>query len=329
MTTSRTRLGALLLVLAVAAPASAQIPDAPTLLAALGFSQSEIQQVTSGQIVTGEIKAASDRELVAAMAFSLPSPPSQIVAAMKSGQLAKTDPTMRAVGPFSSPPTASDLAKLTLSADQVSAYQNAAPGETLNLSAEEIAGFGQLSGANAAQVTAAVRTALLNRLTAYQKQGLAGIAPYARESGTRSCNDEIRTMTEASKALKQYVPKAYQMLLGYPGSKPPGTEESFRWSQLDAHGTPVIALTHAAYIPDGNAFVIAQRMFYVSASFNCEQAIAALLPVQNGTVVVYGNRTSTDQVEGWGGSAKRSIGSRLLEDQLQDQFQKAQSTLGK
>ena len=329
MTTSRTRLSALLLVLALAAPASAQIPDAPTLLAALGFSQSEIQQVTSGQIVTGEIKAASDRELVAAMAFSLPSPPSQIVAAMKSGQLAKTDPTMRAVGPFSSPPTAGDLAKLSLTADQVKAYQKAAPGSDLNLSAQEISTFDQLAGSNAAQVTSAVRTDLLGRLTAYQKQGLAGIAPYARESGTRSCNDEIRTMTEASKALKQYVPKAYQMLLGYPGSKPPGTEESFRWSQLDAHGTPVIALTHAAYVPDGSAFVIVQRMFYVSASFNCEQAIAALLPVQNGTVVVYGNRTSTDQVEGWGGSAKRSIGSRLLEDQLQDQFQKAQSTLGK
>jgi len=329
VTTSRTRLSALLLVLALAAPASAQIPDAPTLLSALGFSQNEIQQVTSGQIVRGEIKAASDRELVAAMAFSLPSPPSQVVSQLKTGQLAKTDPTMKAVGPFSSPPAAADLAKLTLSPDQVKAYQNAAPGGTLNLSTEEIATFAQLSGGTAAQVTAAVRTALLGRLTAYQKQGLAGIAPYARESGTRSCKDEIRTMTEASKSLKQYVPKAYQMLLDYPASKPPGTEETFRWSQLDAHGTPVIALTHAAYVPEGSAFVVVQRMFYVSASFNCEQALVGLLPVQGGSVVVYANRTSTDQVEGWGGSAKRSIGSRLLEDQLEKQFQNAQSAVGK
>ena len=34
-------------------------------------------------------------------------------------------------------------------------------------------------------------------------------------------------------------------------------------------------------------------------------------------MVVYGNRTSTDQVEGWGGGAKRSIGSKLLESQLE------------
>jgi hypothetical protein len=67
----------------------------------------------------------------------------------------------------------------------------------------------------------------------------------------------------------------------------------------------------------------------VSASFNCEQAIAALLPVQGGSVVVYGNRTSTDQVEGWGGSAKRSIGSKLLESQLESQFTKMQGAAGK
>ena len=68
---------------------------------------------------------------------------------------------------------------------------------------------------------------------------------------------------------------------------------------------------------DGNAYVVVQRMYYVSAGFNAEQAIAALVPVQGGTVMVYGNRTSTDQVTGWGGSAKRSIGSKLLESQLE------------
>jgi len=39
-------------------------------------------------------------------------------------------------------------------------------------------------------------------------------------------------------------------------------------------------------------------------------------PVQAGTVV-YGNRTSTGQIMGFGGSAKRSIGSKLLESQLE------------
>jgi hypothetical protein len=329
VTTSRTRLSALLLALAFAAPASAQIPDAPTLLSALGFTQDQIQQITSGQIVRGAIKAASDRELVAAMAFEVKNSPAQIVSQLKAGAGAKTDPTTKVSGQFGGGGSVNDLAKLSLDSSRAKVYTSASPGETLNLSTQEIATFDALAGSDAATVTNAVKSQLLARLKAYQQQGLAGIAPYAREDGSRSCNDELRTMAQASKALQKYVPTAYQYLLSYPNSKPAGTEEVFRWAQIDAHGTPALTLTHVAYVPDGNSYVLLQRMFYVSATFNCEQALAAFVPVQGGTAVVYANRTSTDQVEGWGGDMKRSIGSRLLESQLEDQFQTAQSTLGK
>jgi hypothetical protein len=117
------------------------------------------------------------------------------------------------------------------------------------------------------------------------------------------------------------------MLGSYPAGKPAGTEEIFRWTHFDAHGTPTISLQHNLYVPDGDAWMVVQRMFYVSASFNAEQALMALLPVQGGTVAVYGNRTSTDQVEGFGGSAKRSVGSRLLESQLEAIFQKARTAV--
>lgn len=62
------------------------------------------------------------------------------------------------------------------------------------------------------------------------------------------------------------------------------------------------------------------RQFYVSEGFNCEQAIAALLPAQGGTVVIYSNHTSTDQVEGFGGGAKRSIGRGMMAKQLEALF---------
>ena len=52
-----------------------------------------------------------------------------------------------------------------------------------------------------------------------------------------------------------------------------------------------------------------------------------MLPVQGGSVVIYANRTSTDQVTGWGGSVKRSIGSELLESQLEALFQKARAAV--
>jgi hypothetical protein len=63
----------------------------------------------------------------------------------------------------------------------------------------------------------------------------------------------------------------------------------------------------------------------VSTGYNAEAAFAALLPADEGTVVVYGNHTSTDQVAGFGGGAKRSIGSKLLSSQLQEMSAKIQS----
>jgi hypothetical protein len=72
----------------------------------------------------------------------------------------------------------------------------------------------------------------------------------------------------------------------------------------------------SAVVPDGDARVVVQRQFYVSTGYNTEQAVAPLLPVQTATVVVYGNRTSTGQITGLGGSSKRAIGSKMLASQL-------------
>jgi hypothetical protein len=328
MTRSRTRVASLLAIGFLAAPASAQIPAAPTLLAAVGLTPDQIQQVMSGHIVRGAIQPASERELVTSMAFLVPTSPSQFVADLKAGLGHKVDPDTLASGVFKGAGSAADLAKLTLepgAQKRAAAYTGATPGGDLNLSTQEIASFNKLAGSDVPTVTAAVRSALLARQTAYRQQGLAGIAPYARKDGSRSPADELRTATQAAKALQRYAPGAYQMLLDYPNSKPAGTEEVFRWAQINAHGTPTLTLTHASFIPDGNAWVVVQRIYYVSAGFNCVQAIAALLPVQNGTVVTYANRTSTDQVTGFGGGTKRSIGSKLLASQLEALFKKAQA----
>ena len=198
---------------------------------------------------------------------------------------------------------------------------SATPGGELNLSAEEIAAFRKLgAGAAPSVVQAQVRSALLARLSAYRARGLAGIAPYARGDGERSPADELRTASRAAKVLERYAPAAYQLLLSYPDAKPPGMEETFRWAHFDADGTPTLALTHLMLVPDGDAWIALERQFYVSTGYNAEQAVAAFLPSEAGTVVIYANRTSTDQITGIGGRAKRSIGSKALASQLETLF---------
>jgi hypothetical protein len=320
----------LVLVAGLAQPAAAQLPEAATFLAEIGFSKDQIAQVEAGKFVDTSIQPSSEREIVAAFAFLVQASPRELVNQLRTGLIDETDPNTIGFEMISGAPTLGHFAKLTLQPDapkRTQAYLGAKPGIALNLSSEEIAAFNKLgSGASTAAVEQAVRSALLARLQAYQAKGLAGIAPYAGAGGNlRSPADELRAATQATKRLQQMVPNAHELLLNYPASKPPGTEEAFRWSHIMAHGAPTIALMHSLYVPEGNSWVVVQRQFYVNTGYNSEQAIAALLPMQTGTLVVYTNRTSTDQVTGFGGGTKRSIGSKLLDSQLQALYQKIQA----
>jgi hypothetical protein len=323
------KLGALALAL-LAAPAAAQVPDAATLLADVGFTAEQIAEVEAGKFVQGKSQPSTERELAAAFAFQIAVPPRTLVEQLRTDLLDRTDPNTLAFAMMKSPPGADAFAKLSLQPDaqkRAQAYVSARPGGDLNLSASEISRFAALgSGASVEAVEAAVRSALLARLEAYQARGLAGIEPYARSSGApRAPAEELRAATQATKRLRELMPAAYAYLLETPAKKPPGTEETFRWSHQTAHGVPTISLTHGLFVPDGDAYVAAQRQFYVSSGYNCEQAIAALLPMKGGTLVLYTNRTSTDQVSGFGGGAKRSLGSKVLASQLEELFRKVQA----
>lgn len=307
---------------------AAEPPSASELLSVLGFSPAEIARIEGGEYLTKKTPPTSERELTASFAFFVKVPPAALVADLRTHPLDSVDPNTLAFGAIAGPPTPAPFQTLTLQPDaekQAREYVSASPGGSLNLSSAEIASFTALgSSAPLAAVEQAVRSALLARVEAYQAKGLAGIAPYALAGGKqRSPGDELRAATLAATVLQKYAPAAHRMLLDYPNSKVPGTVEVFRWTRLLAHGTPTITLTHALAIPDGDAFVIVHRQFYVSSGYNSEQAVGAFLPARGGTLVVYTNRTSTDQVTGFGGGAKRSIGSKLLSSQLEALFHKA------
>jgi hypothetical protein len=311
---------------AVALPGAAQ-PTAAAFLAEVGFTKGQIAQVEAGDFVAAEIKPSNPREIVAAFAFLAQVNPTGLVNLLEQGLIDKTDSNTIAFQLLPPAPTLEHFQKLTLQpgADQrAKAYLNAKPGSDLNLSSEEIAAFQKLgASATTPAVEQQVRAALLARLQAYQTNGLTGIAPYARAGGSRSPADDLRSATEASKLLQKLVPKAYQLFLDYPKGLPVGAKDTYRWEHLTAHGTPTIALTHILYVNEGIAWTILQRQFYVSTGYNSEQAVVGFLPMQKGTLVFYTNRTSTDQVEGFGGGAKRSIGSKLLASELETLYRKA------
>lgn len=307
-------------------PASAEVPTTDEALRVMGFKESEKQQVLAGQFVEVDRKSTSDRDLAIALAFLIRKTPKELDHELVAKQLLiVVDPNTLGHGNFESSGTLANLSGLTLSAAEKKAFLGATAGESLNLSTQEIASLKALGG-NEAAVDAKVRELLLARFRAYHDKGLGGIAAYARGDGKqRDAAADLGASSKAASLLKKYTPHVYQTLLDYPATRPEGAQEALHWTRYEAHGEPTLILTHAMSVPDGDAYVVFQRQYYVSGGYNVEQAVAGLLPVKEGTLVVYTNHTSTDQVAGFGGGTKRAIGRRVMKEQLEALFEKLRS----
>ena len=132
-------------------------------------------------------------------------------------------------------------------------------------------------------------------------------------------------MTNAASGVKKYAPAFHDLLLNYPQGKPADLRERFFCIHYAMSGRPNFTLRHRLAMPLGDAYVVADREFYVSHDYNETQAVGGLLPAAEGTVVVYLNRTTTDQLGGFGASAKQAIGRTMMAKQISAIFERSRA----
>jgi hypothetical protein len=306
------------------------VPTLEELMADFAFSADDVQRVRNGELVKTTTTETSDKELAVVMVFLAKAPVQKLITFFEVGRDLRNDPNVQWTTEIRGAGTLDDFKGVVLDPGgdkETQRYLNAAPGNVLNLSATEIAAFQALkSSGNAgqAQVELALRQMLLARYQAYRSQGLAGIAPYARGNDKLTePADDLRRATEAAKGLKQHVLAFYYVLLDYPQASSAGLTQRFFCLRYAITGRPTFTLRHRLAMPVGDAYVVADREFYVSHDYNESQAVAGLLPVADGTAVVYLNRTTTDQLGGFGASAKRVIGRTMMTMQISEMFEKA------
>lgn len=310
-----------------ASPAQ-EAPTAEELLADLPFSEGEKQRIRNGELVTGTTEVTSDRELAVTMAFLVQEPTPAIVATFREADSYHGDPMVTGFGAIRGEGTLADFSGVELEPngeEAAQAFLNAEPGSALNLDAAEIEALRALGGQSPAKprVEEQLRRMLLARYQAYRQGGLAGIAPYVRRGGKKfEPAGDLRKGTEANQLLAKYARPLYDLLLQYPSSKPPGLEEEFFWINFRIDDTPTFVLSHRVAVPFGDGYALADRHYYVSRSHNTVQAVGLVLPVKQGTGVAYLNRTSTDQVAGFGSGTKQAVGRRVMGRKIAETFEK-------
>jgi len=244
----------------------------------------------------------------------------------------KADPQLSAAVLIRGPGTLADFASLVLEPDgaaEANRYLHASPGDTLNLSAEEIQAFNALASTGddpQPRVEEQLKRLLLARYQAYLERGLGGMAPYERRSAATEPSGELRRAAEAAQLLKLHAPALQHLLLSYPDGKPERLEEYFYWLRYDLDGRPNYTLRHRLAMPVGEVFATADREFYVSHGYNTSQAFAGLIPVPEGTLIVYSSCVSTDQVAGFGSSVKKGIGRSVMAKQLTGIFERSRDS---
>ncbi|KAG7337151.1 hypothetical protein IV203_021681 [Nitzschia inconspicua] len=217
--------------------------------------------------------------------------------------------------------------------DTMNAYLNCTPGDTLNLSKEEMEMFHALDKKHATQeqVQDVLKKVLQQRLDAYQQQGLEGIAPYQRKNGKDFYpGKELRERTQQLWTAAKVAPDFIKYMLDYPNHKPTAGEikDVFGWINFNIDDKPTISMFHKSfYKVNDTCAAMCFRHFYVSQGHNSVQNVGGAFPVPEGTLLLFASRTSTDLVAGFGGNAKKVIGSRIMGGKIKANFERYRKKL--
>lgn len=169
------------------------------------------------------------------------------------------------------------------------------------------------------------RPELLRRYNAYRQRGLAGIEPHGRARP----GDELTGALQEAELLAKFFPEFHRALRLYPDAQPKDARQRFFWINQKVENRPTMILSHRTYIVRPEGAFMAERQFYVEQSYNSLFLLAGVMPVEGGTVVLYSNHTSTDQVAGIGSGLRHSIGRKQMRDEIVKSFEQIRAAVSR
>lgn len=306
------------------AAGTAQGQEEPTrdlivnLVQELGFTQADQDRVRAGGIAS-RAQSEDENELAAALVMVIKRPVDVIYKEVESNDVFRIDRSILKMLPIDPLDPAEAFRDFELPSSQVKELQNASPGSKLNLSKDEIE---KLRAAPKPETLAVYRSLLAARAEAYMSGGLTAIAPYARSGENAEPGRELRSATKKLAHLETEAPSFARVLLEFPKPSPQTVEHQFWWQLLEVEKKPTPVLIHRAFEQRDHYALLATRQFYVARSYNSLQVVVGVFALDaERSLVVYTNRTFTDQVAGFGSSARHRIGRGMLVDEVSTFFE--------
>lgn len=259
----------------------------------------------------------SERELAVAIAFLVRAPQSDLCELFFTKRDCEYDRPVTAFGVIQGEGALRDLSRLHLDPNahaMAKAYLHAKPGSDLNLSREEIAEFNALKrGRGPSSSGSRSRTGGTSWCATGRAVGLASTASSHTHGAVAGTTAPVRSSTARRGRRRGWRCTRRNSIV-----RSSSTRDRFRWKwrngwtgRNSASTTGRRCRWSTVSTPGKATSTSSQSHFYVSRSYNSVQAIGGALPVEGGTVVVYLDRTSIDQVEGFGSEVNRALGERV------------------
>ena len=301
--------------------------DIKNIQSTLGLDHSELDQLKNGEIVSFPVSEETDKELAVGLAVFLNAPPSKLTHFFQENDFSRVDPDVVLYHENAAEQDLTSFREFKFIPDQIEEVKHLLSvnaGHRFNLSDNEIKGLNGLKekvrGLPDNHVIEAVshhyQGILFNRLTEYRKAGLKGIAPYSRKKRSAHPADELNIAATSSKLLKSFYPRLQAIWINYPYSPFSDMQERFTWINRQINDRPTAILSHRLIFSSTNESLILSRQFFVGHTYNSSQLIIGCLPYQNGSLVFYTHRTSTDRVAGAGKHFKHKIGREQMKQQM-------------
>jgi hypothetical protein len=303
----------------------AAAPNDQQIVQLMGFSTDEINQLNSGQPVANRLEANADNELALNTSIYIAQPISKVVNALDAADIKSIDPNVQHSSDLPKNAGLHALQNFSLGPSEIELILDGDLADHYNLSADEQQTLQALSNTlsnsdadtQSNQINQQYRNFLLARLQSYSQNGLQGIAPYRRDDGSvANPGNELRRDATSGVLLQQFYPQLYDAWLNYPNNLTASVRQEFSWQNRIVENRATAILAHRMTYQDNSAYIILARQFYVGHSYNSSSLAVGILPYQNGTLVFYRQRTSTDQITGLASGLRHDIGRSQMQDQM-------------
>jgi hypothetical protein len=290
------------------------------------YSDKHTTQVLAGEIATSKIVPVSESELAQGVACLVTNDALEKLDSIEGATWLAPEKLILSSGEIAVQASLTDFEAVELfpqHEDEAKYFINAKVGKKLNLSTAEINQFNELKASadkplQPASVDKLLQDILLTRHQQYREKGINGIAPYARSKKLEvQPGQQLLTSLDVSLGLKKLYPDVFNLLEQYPRALDSSFTEDYFWYLVNLDDRPAIGLSHRLHISMNDARFIIERGYYISHSLDSVQIIVALVPVQEGLLLVYTNRTWTGKVTGMFNLLKQGIGYKIMISEME------------